>query len=142
MSVNEKIILKHSSVNGSVMKKKTVHRGEIYYLNLGYQPRAVQSGVRPVLIVQNDVGNYYSDTVIVSPITSQIKKLNMPTHVLLMPGCTGLKALSMVMLEQLITVEKTQLLERIGNVCSQDLKQINQAICISMGVKAQNQETK
>ena len=114
-------------------KRRTVHRGELYYMDFGCKIGSQQSGIRPVLIVQNDKGNYYSNTVIVAPITSKIKKLYMPTHVLLYPGCTGLKKASMVLLEQITTVDKAQLMDFLGRITEKDLMKINQAICISMG---------
>lgn len=114
-------------------KSRMVHRGELYYADFGQKTGSQQAGIRPVLIVQNDKGNYYSDTVIVAPITSKIKKLYMPTHVLLYPGCTGLQTVSMVLLEQITTVDKAQLLNFLGRISEMDLMKINQAICISTG---------
>lgn len=88
--------------------------GEIYLCNLGTSQGSVQSGVRPVLVIQNNIGNEHSPTIVVATITSALKKLNQPTHVLLDTFC-GLKEISMVMLEQVRTVDKScELIEYIG----------------------------
>lgn len=116
------------------MQNRIIRRGELYYMNLGYQKGSTQEGSRPVLVIQNNTGNYYSNTVIVAPITSKIKKLYMPTHVLLYPGSTGLKKTSMVLLEQIMTVNKEQLLSCLGQTSDRDLYRINRAICVSTGL--------
>lgn len=88
--------------------------GEIYLCDLGASKGSVQSGIRPVLVIQNNIGNEHSPTIVVATITSVLKKLNQPTHILLDTSC-GLKELSMVMLEQVRTVDKTcELIEYIG----------------------------
>lgn len=88
--------------------------GEIYLCNLGVSKGSVQSGIRPVLVIQNNIGNEHSPTIVVATITSALKKLNQPTHILLDTSC-GLKELSMVMLEQVRTIDKTcELIEYIG----------------------------
>ena len=101
------------------MKNKNlpnVKWGEIYLCNLGDSKGSVQSGVRPVLVIQNNIGNEHSPTIVVATITSILKKLNQPTHILLDTSC-GLKEISMVMLEQVRTVDKTcELIEYIGVV--------------------------
>ena len=94
----------------------TVRWGEIYLCNLGSNKGSVQSGKRPVLVIQNNVGNNYGPTTVVATISSVLKKLNQPTHILLDTSC-GLKEESVVMLEQLRTVDKnSELLEYIGEV--------------------------
>ncbi len=88
--------------------------GGIYLCNLGASKGSVQSGIRPVLVIQNNIGNEHSPTIVVATITSALKKLNQPTHILLDTSC-GLKEISMVMLEQVRTVDKTcELIEYIG----------------------------
>ena len=82
------------------MNLSEVKWGEIYLCNLGTSQGSVQSGVRPVLVIQNNIGNEHSPTIVVATITSVLKKLNQPTHILLDTSC-GLKEISMVMLEQL-----------------------------------------
>ena len=94
--------------------------GEIYLCNLGNTKGSVQAGVRPVLVIQNNIGNKHSPTIVVATITSALKKLNQPTHVLLDTTC-GLNEMSMVMLEQVKTIDKTcELIEYIGIVDNQD----------------------
>lgn len=117
------------------MDHRTIRRGDIFYADLPNREGSEQSGMRPVIVIQNDKGNLYSQTVIVACITSRIKKLYMPTHVLLYPGCTGLKKVSMVMLEQITTVDKMQLLDYVGHSSKYDLYKINRAICESTGIR-------
>lgn len=94
--------------------------GEIYLCNLGNTKGSVQSGVRPVLVIQNNIGNKHSPTIVVATITSALKKLNQPTHILLDTTC-GLNEMSMVMLEQVKTIDKScELIEYIGNVENKD----------------------
>lgn len=94
--------------------------GEIYLCNLGNTKGSVQSGVRPVLVIQNNIGNKHSPTIVVATITSALKKLNQPTHVLLDTTC-GLNEMSMVMLEQVKTIDKScELIEYIGTVENKD----------------------
>lgn len=115
--------------------KKTdmYHRGDIYYCDFTDIGGSVQSGLRPALIIQNDVGNRNSTTIIVSPITSIIKKPNLPTHVVIGKKF-GLEEESMVMLEQIITIDKSiHLKEYIGTVTDDEiLSRINQAIRVSV----------
>lgn len=94
---------------------RKIKRGEIYYYDFGENPGSVQSGLRPVLIVQCDEGNAFSSTTIVAPITTAIKKRYLPSHIYLNEDC-GLKRPSMVLLEQLKTVNRLDLQELIGSV--------------------------
>ena len=89
--------------------------GEIFLCNLGKSNNSVQAGIRPVLIVQNNIGNTFSSTVIVAPITSSVKRLNLPTHVLLHQSC-GLRNPSVAMLEQLRTIDRKDLYKYLGKV--------------------------
>ena len=94
-----------------------------------------RSGVRPILIVQNDVGNKYSPTVIVAAITSQINKAKLPTHIELHQGEYGLQKDSVVLLEQLRTLDKRRLKEKIGEIDnSMIMRKVNDAIIVSLGV--------
>ncbi len=111
----------------------TIKRGDIYYANLSPVVGSEQGGVRPVLIVQNDVGNKYSPTVIVAAITSKINKAKLPTHIELCANTYGLERDSVVLLEQIRTLDKARLLEKIGNA-NQKLQEIDFALSISLGL--------
>ena len=95
-----------------------------------------QGGVRPVLIVQNDVGNRFSPTVIAAAITSQRAKANLPTHIMLEAENTGLARDSIVLLEQIRTIDKHRLKERMGRLDTNAMTQIDQALSISFGLDA------
>ncbi len=115
------------------LDKNNVKRGDIFYIDLGEDViGSEQGGLRPCVIIQNPAGNLYSPTVIVAIITSQLKNLNQPTHVVLGQEC-GLSKTSMIELEQVKTVDKRRLKEYIGTVTREDIKKINKAIEISMG---------
>lgn len=105
-------------------------KGEVFYADLSPGIGSEQTGIRPVLIIQNDVGNRHSPTVIVAAITTQEKKTNLPTHVLLNKEC-GLKERSVVMLEQIRTIDKKRLREKIGKCNKQTMKKVNEAISVS-----------
>lgn len=118
------------------MKQETLNevlRGQLYFANLDPVIGSEQGGRRPVLVVQNDVGNRYSTTVIVAPITSQVKKTYQPTHVRI-PSCQGLPRHSMVMLEQLRAVDKSRLEDCLGSLESGVMDYINRAIGVSVGI--------
>lgn len=111
-----------------------VKRGDIFYADLSPVIGSEQGGVRPVLIVQNDVGNKYSPTVIVAAITSQINKAKMPTHIEINATEYGLNKDSVILLEQIRTIDKKRLREKTGHVDSELMKLINEAISISFGL--------
>ena len=111
-----------------------VRRGDIYYADLSPVVGSEQGGVRPVLIVQNDVGNRFSPTVIAAAITSQRAKANLPTHILLNAETTGLARDSIVLLEQIRTIDKHRLKERMGRLDRTSMSQIDQALSISFGL--------
>ena len=117
------------------MAKKLVKRGEIYYADLSPVIGSEQGGVRPVLILQNDVGNHYSPTVIIAAITTQVQKNNLPTHVLLDKDETPLAHNSMILLEQIRTIDKQRLQDRITQVKSSRMKQVERALRVSLGLK-------
>ena len=98
------------------MKKLNIRRGDIFYADLSPVIGSEQGGVRPVLIVQNDVGNRFSPTVIAAAITSQRAKANLPTHIMLQAENTGLARDSIVLLEQIRTIDKRRLREHIGHL--------------------------
>ena len=116
------------------MQDREILRGDIYYVDFGFRHGCEQSGMRPVLIIQNDVGNHYSKTVIVAPLSSRIKKMYLPTHVLVYPGCSGLQYRSVVMLEQITTVDKNQLQAYVGRLHPSVMRTVDRAICESTGV--------
>ena len=111
-----------------------IRRGDIFYANLSPVVGSEQGGVRPVLIVQNDVGNKYSPTVIVAAITSKINKAKLPTHIELPAHLYGLEKDSVVLLEQIRTLDKARLLEKIGNTDAKTLENIDNALLISPGL--------
>ncbi len=109
-----------------------VKRGEIYYADLSPVVGSEQGGVRPVLIVQNDVGNKYSPTVIAAAITSQMNKAKLPTHVELNES-TGLQKHSVLLLEQLRTIDKTRLGVRVGELNRETMSKVDNALMVSLG---------
>ena len=114
--------------------KEICYRGDLYYADLGTGVGSEQNGYRPVVVIQNDVGNRYSPTTIVAAISTQIKtKANLPTHFNLECG-NGLVQPSMVMLEQIRTIDKTRLAQHIGRLSDSDLKGLNHALAISVGL--------
>lgn len=112
----------------------SIRRGDIYYADLSPVVGSEQGGVRPVLIVQNDVGNKYSPTVIAAAITSQKDKSNLPTHIPLSAGNTGLMKDSIVLLEQVRTIDKHRLKEKMGVLDDSSMNKVNQAISVSLGL--------
>ena len=112
----------------------TIKRGDIYYADLSPVVGSEQGGVRPVLIVQNDVGNRYSPTVIAAAITSQHDKANLPTHISLAARSCGLTRDSVILLEQVRTLDKRRLRERMGRVDGELMERIDAAIAVSFGL--------
>ena len=112
---------------------RPIHRGDIYYADLTPAIGSEQGGVRPVLIIQNDVGNQYSPTVIAAAITGCVKRKHQPTHVQLRGSSCGLFRNSTVLLEQLRTLDKSRLREYMGNVGEDKLRQVDLALRVSVG---------
>ncbi len=112
----------------------TVKRGDIYYADLSPVIGSEQGGVRPVLVIQNDVGNKYSPTVIVAAITSQINKAKMPTHIEICADDYGLNKDSVILLEQIRTIDKKRLKEKTGHADDELLMQIGHGLKISLGL--------
>ncbi len=110
-----------------------VRRGEIYYADLSPVVGSEQGGVRPVLIIQNDVGNKYSPTVVVCAVTSQLTKAKLPTHVELASGESGLTRASVALLEQIRTLDKRRLKSRLGELPHSVMQSIDRAILVSLG---------
>ena len=112
----------------------TVRRGDIYYADLSPVVGSEQGGMRPVLIVQNDIGNKYSPTVIAAAITSQRFKTQLPTHIQVDAQDCGLSKDSIVLLEQVRTLDKQRLKERMGNLGERDMIRVNRALSVSLGI--------
>lgn len=110
-----------------------IKRGEIYYADLSPVVGSEQGGVRPVLIIQNDVGNRYSPTVIVSAITSQLGKAKLPTHIELPSSQYNLPKDSVALLEQIRTLDKRRLKGKLTSLSEAKMKEVDRAILISLG---------
>ena len=117
-----------------------VRRGDVYYADLSPVVGSEQGGIRPVLIVQNDTGNKYSPTVIAAAITSRTGKTKLPTHIEVSAGIdrngakSGLPKNSVILLEQIRTIDKKRLMERMGKLDETTMQQVNSAIGISFGL--------
>ena len=111
-----------------------VKRGDIYYADLSPVAGSEQGGIRPVLVIQNDIGNKYSPTVIAAAITSQINKAKMPTHIELAAKDYGLNKDSVILLEQIRTIDKRRLREKIGRIDDGLMASVNNALSISFGL--------
>ena len=116
------------------MTMMLVKRGDIFYADLSPVIGSEQGGIRPVIIIQNDIGNKYSPTVIVAAITSQINKAKLPTHVEISSEEYGLNKDSVVLLEQVRTLDKKRLKEKIGHMTDSDMEKVDRALCISIGL--------
>ena len=112
---------------------ENIKRGDIYYADLSPVVGSEQGGIRPVLVIQNDIGNKYSPTVIVCAITSQLTKAKLPTHIELAGDEYNLPKDSVCLLEQIRTLDKRRLQEKISYIDEQKQKEINRAILISLG---------
>ena len=114
----------------------SVKRGDIYYADLSPVVGSEQGGLRPVLIVQNDVGNKYSPTVIAAAITSQISKAKLPTHIDVFADSFGLAKDSVILLEQIRTIDKKRLKEKMGHLDDALMSRVDDAISVSFGLHA------
>ncbi|NLC07033.1 MAG: type II toxin-antitoxin system PemK/MazF family toxin [Syntrophomonadaceae bacterium] len=112
----------------------SVKRGEIYYAELSPVIGSEQGGTRPVLVVQNDIGNQYSPTTIVVAITSQISKGKLPTHVEIKAEKSGLERDSVILTEQVRTIDKKRLKHKVAILDEESLLKVNQALEISLGL--------
>lgn len=112
-----------------------IKRGEIYFAQLNPVIGSEQGGVRPVLVVQNDIGNQYSPTTIILAITAQINKAKLPTHVELKANMYGLERDSVVLAEQIRTIDKTRLKQRIAVLKVETMQKVDQALMVSLGLK-------
>ncbi|MBE3555584.1 MAG: type II toxin-antitoxin system PemK/MazF family toxin [Firmicutes bacterium] len=112
-----------------------VHRGDIFFADLSPVVGSEQGGMRPVLVIQNDIGNRYSPTVIVAAITARIQKAHrMPTHVELPAKEVGLDRDSVVLLEQIRTIDKQRLTDKIARLDDRKMEQVNIALEVSLGL--------
>lgn len=118
-----------------------VKRGEIYYADLSPVVGSEQGGIRPVLIVQNDIGNKYSPTVIAAAITSRTTKNDLPTHIFVNASTCGLTRDSIVLLEQMRTLDKRRLRERMGALDALSMLEIDRAISVSLGLVSSGNPT-
>ena len=112
----------------------TVKRGDIFYADLSPVVGSEQGGTRPVLIVQNDTGNKHSPTVIAAAITSQTGKARLPTHINIVGSNVGLSKDSVILLEQIRTIDKRRLREHMGHLDDQSMALVNNAIAVSFGL--------
>ena len=112
----------------------SVRRGDIYYADLSPVVGSEQGGLRPVLIIQNDVGNKYSPTVIAAAITSRMSKARLPTHIDVYADRVGLQKDSVILLEQIRTLDKRRLKEKMGHLDEEMMDHVNTAIAISFGL--------
>ena len=112
----------------------TVRRGDIFYADLSPVVGSEQGGIRPVLIVQNDVGNKFSPTVIAAAITSRRFKANLPTHIRIGVTQSGLARDSIILLEQVRTLDKTRLKEKMGNLDASEMARVDRALSVSLGI--------
>jgi mRNA interferase MazF len=113
----------------------SVRRGDIFYADLSPVVGSEQGGTRPVLIVQNDTGNRHSPTVIAAAITSQTGKARLPTHISIPGGSVGLSKDSIILLEQIRTIDKRRLKEHMGRLDDQHMALVNDAIVVSFGLE-------
>ncbi len=113
-----------------------IRKGDIYYADLSPVVGSEQGGIRPVLVVQNDIGNRYSPTIIIAAITSQINKAKLPTHVEIKGDDYGLSKDSVLLLEQIRTIDKKRLGEKIGHVEDDIIEKVDDALRISLGLIA------
>ncbi len=117
-----------------------IRRGDIFYADLSPVVGSEQGGLRPVLIVQNDVGNKFSPTVIAAAITSQVSKTKLPTHIGVFADNYGLAKDSVILLEQIRTIDKQRLKEKMGHLDSGLMARVNEALSVSFGLGTDNSE--
>jgi mRNA interferase MazF len=111
-----------------------IKRGDVYFADLSPVKGSEQGGVRPVLVIQNDIGNRFSPTVIVAAITAQIQKAKLPTHVEIEASADGFERKSVVLLEQLRTLDKQRLTDKITHLSPEAMRRVNEALQVSVGL--------
>lgn len=124
----------------NVTNTQGIRRGDIFYADLSPVVGSEQGGIRPVLIVQNDVGNKFSPTVIAAAITSQTGKARLPTHIEVLAS-SGLAKDSVILLEQIRTIDKRRLKEKMGHLDDKVMSQVNEAISISFGLDSDDAQS-
>ena len=132
-----KLILQRRIKKMECELKLTVKRGDIYYADLSPVVGSEQGGLRPVLIIQNDVGNKYSPTVIAAAITSKLGKSKMPTHIDVYADQFGLAKDSVILLEQIRTIDKKRLKEKMGHLDTNVMQRVNTALSVSFGLNTE-----
>lgn len=126
--------------NWRVKRMSPIKRGDIFYADLSPVVGSEQGGVRPILIIQNDVGNKYSPTVIAAAITSKLDKSRLPTHIEVNASSYGLEKDSVILLEQIRTLDKQRLKEKMGHLDTDSMNKVNRALTVSFGLPANEQE--
>ena len=116
------------------------YRGDVYQVDLGQQCGSVESGIRPSIILQNNKGNRFAATLIVVPLTTEIKKINLPVHVLL-GKADGLPQQMMALCEQITTVDRSQVLNCFGQLSSRSMAKVEEAIDISLALRSHSRKT-
>lgn len=111
-----------------------VKRGDVFFADLSPVVGSEQGGIRPVLILQNDIGNHFSPTVIVAAITAQIQKAKLPTHVEIEANNYGFEKDSVILLEQIRTIDKQRLTDKVTNLDEELMQKVNEALQISLGL--------
>jgi mRNA interferase MazF len=114
--------------------KSSFCAGDVFYADLNPVVGSEQGGIRPVLIIQNNVGNKYSPTVIVAAITSQVNKAKLPTHVEIVSSAYSLPKNSVVLCEQIRTIDKKRLREKLGGIDGENMRNVNNALKVSVGL--------
>ena len=117
-------------------EKREIKRGDIYYADLDPVIGSEQGGIRPVLVIQNDVGNKYSPTVIVAPFTSKLEKPPLPTHVFIRSEDSHLSQDSIILLEHIRTIDKSRLKELVGTVPVEIAVDVNVCLTVSLDIKS------
>ena len=118
--------------------RKAIRRGDLFYADLNPVVGSEQGGIRPVLVIQNDVGNHFSPTVVAAAITSRKAKNSLPTHILL-ENVPGLASTSLLLLEQLRTIDRKRLRGYIGRISKEKMLEIDAALAISIGIGYPNE---
>jgi len=118
---------------GGPFMRKAIRRGDLFYADLNPVVGSEQGGIRPVLVIQNDVGNHFSPTVVAAAITSRKAKNSLPTHILL-ENVPGLAPTSLLLLEQLRTIDRKRLRGYIGRISKEKMLEVDAALAISIGI--------
>lgn len=122
------------------MAKVEILRGDVFYADLSPVIGSEQGGMRPVLIIQNDIGNHYSPTLIVAAITARMQKPKMPTHVLIDSEHAGIERDSVILLEQIRTIDKQRLRDRVTHLEDSIMKRVDHSLQVSIGLLSQKSE--